>query len=228
MMRARPALHRRAIRIAVLLAVSIILAGLVTAPAGGQGPDYTFSGFRVIHEADGSLRLAYAVGWTGPAFPGIKHCTFRVFGEDGSLLAAQTIQLMSASRQPQPAEISMPPAAGGARPGRADADCEPYRLDDPAGRYELTNVTIERRTDYPEADRAFLLKFDDVWDGAGLPSTANCAATVRAAGGNQLFVYDFSFMDASAADSHEQTVAILLDHAVNDEPASAGLDCAPL
>lgn len=224
----------RGVALISLAAAAAILISAVSSPSVGavESGGYVFSGFSIerVPSPDGHRRPEFAVGytikWDGDLFPGLRTCRFALIASNGSEVAHQVVDIYALDSAGRRAGTYMFRNDGAPSPGRVTVSCEPGRLDDPSGRYNVTNVEV-RRAPTSEGDlRTLEATFDTQWLGQGSPGVSECVLEVQDASDQTLFFYSFTLDDAAGM-AVDRVMRVIVEEEVVAEPQSAEIVCSP-
>lgn len=223
-------LNRKGMLVAVSLALAAPVAYVAT--ASGQAPGYVFSDIGVgyaPHPVTGqddpsTARVTYTYAWQG-SFPGAMLCEFTVRSSDGTIVGSKEAGFTGLD--PQRAGAFTDVAVAG-MPASAEISCDPGRLDDASGRFEVSKVDVEQqRGPGGRANpRAVRLGLTARWTGGGDPAPQECLATVRGESGDVLFRDSFVLTSRSPVIRGAQTT-LLADRDLPESATSASMSCEP-
>lgn len=196
-----------------------------TAPAAGatasHRPDYSISGVELTSREAGSAEVAFSLAWETNEFPGIRNCTITAYDSAGNVVGVETLKRV----------YKMTPGVGTLKkdvavsrtPSDADVTCG-NRLDDPTGRYQISDVRFNRPT---QESHELLLSFDSSWIGVSdVPGIATCEVTIHE-GGKVVLEDQMSFStEAKSATNTELSLTLPADF--RGAPSSVDINCSPL
>lgn len=191
-----------------------------TAPAAGERADYSIARIQVGPQNGQDVRVAFSLEWTNNEFPGIRNCTITVYDRRGEVVGKRVLERvykMSPGAGTLGKEVAVPGTASS-----ADVSCG-ERLDDPNGRYEITNIAVKRsRIDSEE----LLVSFDSKWTGAtDVTGIATCKLTVYD-GGTVVLQEDTTYSSEGQSASSVQ-IPLMLPSGYSGTPTSADVSCSP-
>lgn len=129
---------------------AIVVAGLRASPAESETGGYQFSNVQVVGQDSSHVTVEYDYSWAGIDFPGWRSCVWTVSASDGTLVAQKNVDLMGLQPSYGGKLIDIPVVAGadGSSPSTAEVTCNPLRLDQGDGRYEISDVQVRASSDF--------------------------------------------------------------------------------
>lgn len=191
-------------------------------PAATLAPaDYDLSNATLEETGLGSATVRFSLAWDGNEFPGIRDCTISVYGPAGALVGERTIERVFTLR-PDSATLSKDVPVEG-RAESTSVVCTD-RLDDPNGRYRISDVRTSRVT---RGAGELLVTVDSQWAGTTRePGIAVCAFEVVGTQGTVLVDEETTFWHEGAA-VEDVPVPFSVAEGLDEQPASTDVECRP-
>jgi hypothetical protein len=143
---------------------------------GPSASGYEFTDIRIAPAADDrgggtATRVAWAVAWGGPTFPGVRDCTWTVTSPDGRTIGSYTDRFTSTS--PDLARASLDVETSG-EAADASIECSSDRVDigEPYA-YGFTHVDAEPPR---EEGAPWTIRYDATWEGPSASGPVSCEA----------------------------------------------------
>lgn len=230
-MSARLGRRRTSIDFLVALTTAVLFASslfYVINPAKAIDTDggYVISNVVLEDQTSNFVRVRYDYRWATKGFPGWHECTWTALGEDGAVVGQKAVRWYAMQPTATGLSAQIPLMPGAARAVSAEASCNTTRLDEPDGRYVISDVRVEPAPEFPDDRRTYELSFDDRWVGSGPPGVAECTLTAISSEGDAIFLYDFTFEDGSGS-SNDFRTRVIVPTEVNLVPASGTVVCSP-